>query len=382
MNDGIHGMVARNAMSPGAARLRDFYARRPDAPIYQCDFGFYSLERWKAEGHIDDKTDLARLFSYDEPGSHSLGGIGWCEAAFCPQFSEQVLEDRGEYEVVRDTAGRHLLCFKGRRSGFMPEYVDHPVKDRKSWEENCLWRMDPSTPERYKDLDARMRKAREAAGMGRVIVLNLVGGYMYLRSLMGPLETLYMFHDDPDLIHACMKAWLSLADKVASRYQEHVTIDEVYFGEDICYNHGCLISPEAVREFLFPYYRQLLDGVRARQIDKGRHLFFQVDTDGNAVPVIPLYRELGMDYMSPFEVASGCDVVEVGKRYPDLLMRGGFDKRILAKGREAIDREVDRILPVMRKRGGYIPNCDHGVPAEVGFEDYMHFRGRILEFGK
>ena len=29
------------------------------------------------------------------------------------------------------------------------------------------------------------------------------------------------------------------------------------------------------------------------------------------------YRELGMDYMSPFEVASGCDVVRTGKEYPD-----------------------------------------------------------------
>jgi uroporphyrinogen decarboxylase len=135
-----------------------------------------------------------------------------------------------------------------------------------------------------------------------------------------------------------------------------------------------------VKEFLFPYYQQLMNNVKSRQLDKNRHLYFQLDTDGYSDPVIPLYREIGMDYMSPFEVASGSDVVRTGKQYPDLIMRGGIDKRILAQGREAIDRHIDSILPALKKRGGYIPNCDHGVPEEVSFEDYMHFRSRLKEF--
>ena len=39
-----------------------------------------------------------------------------------------------------------------------------------------------------------------------------------------------------------------------------------------------------------------------------------------------------MDAMSPFEVASGCDVVEIGRQYPNLFMLGGIDKRVLAAG--------------------------------------------------
>ena len=84
--------------------------------------------------------------------------------------------------------------------------------------------------------------------------------------------------------------------------------------------------------------------------------------------------------MSPFEVASGCDVVEIGKQYPDLVMTGGIDKRILAKSKEAIDEMVDRIFPAMQARGGYIPTCDHGVPEEVPYENYLHYRKRALEF--
>ncbi|MDR0450743.1 MAG: hypothetical protein LBH26_05720 [Treponema sp.] len=93
----------------------------------------------------------------------------------------------------------------------------------------------------------------------------------------------------------------------------------------------------------------------------------RADTDGFSDSVIRLYRELGMDYLSPFEAASGCDVIRTAGEYPDLLISGGFDKRILAKDRDAIVREIDRIMPLTKKRGGCIPACDHGVSEEADF---------------
>jgi uroporphyrinogen decarboxylase len=378
--DGVRAMVERERMVPSARKLRDAYARVPGAPLFKREFGFYCLERWKEQGMPQD-IPREKLFDYDPPGNHSLGQLGWCEAAFAPRFEEKILEDRGEHEVVQDFAGRAVLCFKGRRSGFMPEYLDHPVKDRKTWEENVKWRLTPGTKSRYEDLAERMRKAVARAGEGLMITQNLVGGYMYLRSLMGPGDLLYKFYDDPDLIHHCMKTWFDLADRVIATHQEHVTIDELYLAEDICFNSGPLISPDMMRGFLFPYYRQLIDNLKRRQIDRSRHLYIQIDTDGNAAPVIPVYQELGMDAMSPFEVASGCDVVDAGRQYPDLAIFGGIDKRILARGKREIDREVERILPAMRERGGYIPTCDHGVPEEVTYDNYLHYRKRCVELG-
>ena len=377
--DGIHNMVPRDQMAPGARKLRDAYARVPGAPFYQKEFGFYCLDAWKAQGMPDKPLDA--LFGYDPAGSFQLWGLGWCEAGFAPAFEEKVLESRGEHEVWQDFAGRQVLCFAGRRSGFMPEYIDHPVKDANSWETLCKWRLNPDTPER---LDARlaaeMEKAKRAAAQGMLMSQRLVGGYMYLRSLIGPEGVLYLVYDNPALIHDCMQTWLNLADRVIAEHQKHVTLDELFIGEDICYNHGPLISPDMIHEFIFPYYAQLLKNIRSRQIDKARHLYFQVDTDGFADPVIPLYQELGMDVMSPFEVASNCDVLRTGQEHPGLAVFGGVDKRALAKGPAAIDELVDRIFPAMRARGGFIPTCDHGVPEEVRYADYLHYRKRCLEF--
>ncbi|MCD6286699.1 MAG: hypothetical protein J7M39_12380 [Anaerolineae bacterium] len=379
--DGIHTMIDRDVMTPSARKLRDTYAITPGTPLVKREFGFYSLEVWAEQGMPQDVSH-AELFELEPPGSHSLGQLGWCEAGLCPVFETKVLEDRGEYELVQDFAGRHVLFFRGRRNGFMPEYVDHPVKDMRSFEEKIAWRMDSDSSERYADLDERMAAAMQAAGQGLMMTQNLVGGYMYLRSLLGPEELLYAFYDMPDVVHACMHAWFELADAVIARHQEHVTLDEFYLAEDIWYKGGALISPQMMKRFLFPYYQQLVTNIKARQIDKRRHLYTQVDTDGFSDGVIALYREsIGLDALSPFEVAAGCDVVRTAQEYPDLAIFGGIDKRVLAQGRDAIDAMLERIIPAMRERGGYIPTCDHGVPEEVPYEDYLYYRRRVVELG-
>lgn len=369
-------------------KLRAVYEMKENAPLFMREFGYYCLERWAKEGHIPSVENgtqqaeqfLAKTFGYDEPGNFKLGGLGWCEAGFEPVFETKVLEDLGEYELVQDFAGRGVLYFKGRRDGFMPEYKDHPVKDFKTWEENCKWRMNPNTQERYgQTFEKKMADAKRAQADEKMITMDLVGGYMYLRSLMGPEELLYNFYDQDDLIDDCMKQWFELADCVIAKYQEHVVIDELFLAEDICYNKGLLISPDMVRKHLFPYYQQLYTNIKKRNKD-GRHVYFQVDTDGDCMAAIDLYAELGVDVFSPFEVASGCDVVEVGKQHPKLVMTGGIDKRLIALGGEAIDKHLDYILPVMKKRGGYIPTCDHGVPEEVSFENFAYYRKRLLEY--
>lgn len=389
MQDGIHGLLPREQMAEGTRKLRDFYDGKPGAPLVLKEFGYYSLDRWISEGHIKSWSEvegdydayLREVFGFDEPGQFDIWNLGWCEAAFSPFFEEKVIEDRGDHEVAQDFAGRHVLFFKDRRSGYMPEYLSHPVKDMKTWQEDVKWRLDPKTPARVQQNAEMMKEAAWNARQGKVISQRIIGGYMYLRSLMGPEDLCYLFYDEPELIHDCMQTWLELADSVTAQIQQAVSYDEVFLAEDICYNHGPLISPDMMQEFLFPYYQQLIHNIRGRQLDKNRRLNIQVDTDGFCWPVIDMYREaIGMNFMSPFEAAAGSDIVASGEKWPDLLLSGGIDKRILATTPEEIDRYLDGILPVLHRRGGYIPTCDHGVPEEVSFENYLHFRRRVAEY--
>ena len=159
----------------------------------------------------------------------------------------------------------------------MPEYLDHPVKDQKTWEEQVKWRLDPKSSHRSDRFEKIKPEILQAVGEGKIITEQSVGGYMYLRSLMGPEKLLYAFYDMPELIHDCMQTWLALADSVIAEHQKYFDVDELFIAEDICYNVSSLISHDMMREFLFPYYQQLIAGIRSRQKDKIRKLFIQVD---------------------------------------------------------------------------------------------------------
>ena len=102
MHDGVHEMLTRDEMCPGAKKYWDFYNMVPGAGFYQKEFGYYSLEKWKREEGLAEDADLKELFGFDPQGRADVGGLGWCEAGFMPVFEEKVLEDRGDYELVQD----------------------------------------------------------------------------------------------------------------------------------------------------------------------------------------------------------------------------------------------------------------------------------------
>jgi hypothetical protein len=372
------------------ARFRATMERRPVDRLHRAEFYIWdeALDRWEKEGMPPvarsgraprpGQVTMAEHFGFDPGARVGIPMLGWCEPPFVPAMKEEVLEERGEHQIVRDAAGRTVEVYKGRRHGFMPTYLRHAVTCERDWEESVRPLLSPDSPERWQDFDRRLAELRGEDRRGKYVHQPCIGGYMYLRALIGPQEVCYMLVDDPRLIHKMMTAWLELADAVTARIQREVQIDELFLAEDICYNHGLLISPDMVREFLFPYYQQLLANIRSRQ-KEGKTVHFQVDTDGNVAEALDLYMGIGLDVMCPFEVAAGNDVVEIARRHPGLALTGGIDKRALAAGPEAIDESLRRVLPFMVRRGGYYPTCDHGVPDNVSYADYMHYRRRVME---
>ena len=132
MEKGIDSLIPRDEMSLSAKLIRDFYDVKPGARIFRREFGWYVLDKWIEQGYLKPRNGvenydayLRGVFGFDEPGVFTIQQLGGCEGALLPRFEEKVLEDRGDYELVRDFAGRSVLCFKGRRSGFMPEFVYH-----------------------------------------------------------------------------------------------------------------------------------------------------------------------------------------------------------------------------------------------------------------
>jgi uroporphyrinogen decarboxylase len=123
-----------------------------------------------------------------------------------------------------------------------------------------------------------------------------------------------------------------------------------------------------VREFLMPTWRRWGEQVRAAGVP-----VYAIDSDGFVGELIPLWREAGFQVNDPVEVAAGNDLVAFRRQYgATMAYRGGVDKRAMAKGGAAIEREIERLRPVIAV-GGYVPACDHGVPADVAWPDYLRY---------
>ena len=370
-------------------RLRATFERRPLDHLVRKEFeselgdGIWpaAMNKWQAEEGMPAKFDPVELFRYDPPAQHMLStGALSGHAPLVPTYEPEVIDDLGDRVILRDTEGRLLKVFKSEASGqkytFMPEYVQGAITGRESWEGDVKPRLDPDTPARWTRFAESVAAARAAQQEGLMTLQVVVGGYMFLRTLFGPVDLLYAFHDAPDLVHDVLDQWADLCDAVLERIQAEVEIDQILSGDDTCYKGGLLISPAMFREFLLPRYLRVFGNARRRQKHR---LYLDFDSDGYLPAAIPLYLEAGADILGPFEVAAGCDVVAVGKAYPNLILEGGIDKRALAAGPDAIEENLKAIVPAMVRRGGYIPTCDHYVPSDVTYSSYLYYRRRICE---
>jgi uroporphyrinogen-III decarboxylase len=134
-----------------------------------------------------------------------------------------------------------------------------------------------------------------------------------------------------------------------------------------------MVSPEIFRRFMLPYYQEITNFFHARGVDR-----ILVDSDGNILELCRLFVEGHADGVYPLEIAAGSEAAAMRERYPSLSLMGGIDKRALAAGPEAIDRELERLLAVVNK-GGYVPMIDHLVPPDVSLDNYLYYLQRRRE---
>ena len=351
-----------------------------------------TLERWIEEGAPEDirsQDGLNRYFDFEhlhalheivsehnradlkELASTQSSGFYHVTPPIVPVFEIRVLE-QDERHRVETTYGGQTVQVSKEFPWRMPKYLDHPVKDRASWNEYKK-RLDPDTPERWpSDWNAYVEEtnSRDAPTM-----LLLEGFFGVLREWTGLERLLYMFYDDPGLVEDMMEQVLYLNMGIVRRAVKDLRIDCVRFWEDMAFKNGPLIAPEMVKEFMVPRYKQVTDFLRSHGID-----ILHVDSDGNVNKLIPLWLEVGINFPWPLEVAAGMDVVALRKQYgKDLVLSGNIDKRVFTKGKDAIRDEVMSKVPFAIETGVYFPCLDHGIPPDVSLESFRYYLNLLRE---
>jgi uroporphyrinogen decarboxylase len=279
-----------------------------------------------------------------------------------------VIEDRGDHELVRQGDGVTVL--RKKHMGSIPMHHGHLLTDRASWLKHYKPRLDPNHPDRYpKNWDEAVCAWTNP---GRDIPLTLSGGSLYgrLRDWMGVENLSLVVYDDPAWFEEMVE---TVADCIVGTLQRTLEtgamFDACSMWEDMCYSGGPLISPAQFRQFLVPHYRRITSLLHGHGVD-----VIYVDCDGKIDALIPLWLDAGVNCMFPIEVGTwGADPVAMRARFgKDLLMMGGVDKKILQGTPREIEREVNRLTPLVEE-GGYIGFADHRVPPDVPLENYLFY---------
>lgn len=217
-------------------------------------------------------------------------------------------------------------------------------------------------------------KAEQDAGT-QIVWYTLEGFFWFPREILGIEPHLYAFYDQPELYHRICEDLLAWHLRVIEEMYTYLTPDFMTLAEDMSYNHGPMISRATYDEFIAPYYRRLIPEITKR----GTRVL--IDSDGDISSAIPWFIDAGVEGALPLERQAGIDIAELQVRHPDFLWVGGFDKMCLLKDREAIDREFERILPMLRK-GRFIPSVDHQTPPGTTMQNYRYYVDRLHHFSQ
>jgi len=287
-----------------------------------------------------------------------------------PPFEEVVLEVRGEHKIVRDAMG--ITKRIGLDVTSPPEWLDWPVHTIEDFDQLKAERLQPRLEERLPDDWAEIIAGLKDRTFPLAIGGSPCGFYGSLRFLMGEINLLTRYYDNPSLIHHICDSladfWIELWEQVLSQTQ----VDACYLWEDMCYRTAPVISPAMFGEFMMPYYKRLTAALRDLGV---QHI--HLDTDGNLWELIPLFLESGITALYPMEAQADMDVVEVRKEFPHLRILGGINKMQIARGPAAIDAELEAKIPFMLERGGYIPFVDHHVPPDISWDNLVYYRTQL-----
>jgi hypothetical protein len=370
-------------MTPRERYIQALTFGTPDKVPFEPGHGRQSTKRrWHQEGLPQGADPLVHA-------AETLGiELDWPQQAqvdigadfrLIPQFQEKVLEKRDGHLVVQDWKGNVCEISDEFDVSYLREAKDFvtrawlkcPVESPRDWEA-MKRRYDLDAPGRFPDDFAqRCRQARRRDGYMQVV---FPGPFWQMREWCGFEGLCMMTIEQPQLVEEMSQFWQDFVAGMLERIFQHVVPDAIWLNEDMAYKGKSMISPAMVRRFCRPCY------------DRWAKLAFQagvavvdVDSDGCIDELIPIWIESGANACDPIEVAAGNDINEFRRRFGHkIAYRGGVDKRAMAAGGETLAAEMQRIAPVCED-GGFIPGCDHGIPHDVSWQNFLDYCRQLAE---
>lgn len=187
----------------------------------------------------------------------------------------------------------------------------------------------------------------------------------------------------PDFARALLEKTAQLCKELMGPFLEALgkNVDIIKIGDDLGTQDSLLMSPDMYREILKPIHADYITFIKERTAAK---LFFH--TDGDVVPLIDDFIEMGVDILNPIQTSAGtmADLVGLKSRFgKEIVFCGGIDtQRILPDGtQEQVREEVKRVIQLLGEGGGYMVSSVHTIMNDVPPENVLAMVDAVEEFG-
>ncbi len=346
------------------------------------DFGYWreTIALWHTQGlpqDVDTTEEVERYLGLDRGFETNLvnywsdnGPVGFLWGLYPESPKRKIAETETTVTYESDDG----ITLEHKQSGSIPQHLRHLVQTMQDFQEKVVPRKKASDKGRITPEFFSMLEYSKATGQPCGVWLD--GFLAWPRILTGIENLSYYYYDQPELIHAINRQHVEFMKEYIDITLTHTPLDYACFFEDMCYKGACLVSPAIFDEFMKPYYLEIVAYLRQHGVQK-----IMVDSDGYTGELCAKLIEVGADAHYPCEIAAGSHPQLLRSRYPNLALVGGIDKFQLSLGREAIDKELERLCPVL-ETGGFIPALDHRVPPNVSLDNYKYYlerKQRLLE---
>jgi len=212
-------------------------------------------------------------------------------------------------------------------------------------------------------------------GMG--IVSGVGGIFTRTWMLLGFDRFCYSLVDNPELVARTFARIGAIQCAVLRKVVQMDKVFAIWYGDDLAYTEGLMVSPEVYRKHLFPWMEELAS------IAHGAGMPFIVHSDGRLWEVIPDLIALGVNALHPIE-PKAMDINEVKARYGDrLALFGNLDLgSTLVRGTpDEVRAEVRQRIRGLAPGGGYAVGSSNSVTRYVPVENFNAMREATFEYG-
>jgi len=189
---------------------------------------------------------------------------------------------------------------------------------------------------------------------------------------------------NPDFAVALLEKTAALCKDLMGPFLDELgdNVDMIKIGDDLGTQESLLMSPKMYREILKPIHADYIKFIKEHTKAK---VFFH--TDGDVVPLIDDFIEMGVDVLNPIQTSAGkmSDLAGLKKQFgKNIIFCGGIDThRVLPAGSvDEVRQEVKRVIQLLGESGGYMVSSVHTIMTDVPPENVLAMVDAVKEFGK